>query len=165
MLDRKALAIRLEAAVTDLFCLTSEYCHNALSPNTRFRQRFPVPELRLAHGGMDEVDREVLQQRLAREHDLLIADEVVGLLFRNGLVPGYVNMSVLSALPEVTVIELFISRRLRPDEMLYHKVARHAPFHPQVVIPPWRNKDVPSEEKWDVNWQLDFREQIKRSQP
>jgi hypothetical protein len=158
MLDRTAFANRLDAATIELFGLTERYCHNVLSPHIRSQQRFSIPDLRADHAGMDAVDREVLRERLRHDLDLLAAEDVVDLLYRDGRVPAYVNMSVLRALPDLTIVELLISRRLRYDQNRDHRVDRHPPFHPLVGIPPWQEDHASDAERWDVSWEWQQRQ-------
>jgi hypothetical protein len=157
MLDKETFSQRLNGAIEQLFSLTGQHCFNELSPNVRFIQRFPVPELSQAHSGMDALDAEVLKERLGRAIDLLTKEEIVNLLFRNGRVPGYINTTVLGSLPEMTVVELLISRGLKPDEQLYHRIDKHPPFHVLISIPPDKSSRESDGVRWDVNWDWERR--------
>lgn len=151
MLERESFSHRLDAAIDDLFEWTGKYCFNELSPNVRFVQFRPFSQWSREHDGMDDLDREVLRKRLARGEEFLTKQDLVDLLFKDGRVPGYINMTVLRSLPEMTIIELEISRRLKYDEALYHSIDKHPPFHLLVSIPIDRSETSRNGIKWDVN--------------
>jgi hypothetical protein len=83
-------------------------------------------------------DERVFPEDSAMERGLALLrcsqDEVVELLWRDGLVPEWIDLSVCASVPNATVIETSCCGRYTANaELLYHEPA-HAPFH--VLGPP-----------------------------
>jgi hypothetical protein len=58
------------------------------------------------------------------------ADQVIELLWRDGLVPEWINLSVYSSTTEATVIEVLCCGRYTANsELLYHEHEGYPPFH------------------------------------
>lgn len=74
-------------------------------------------------------------------------EQAVELLWHEGKVPVWIDTTVREVTTEVTILELFCSRRLRGDEELMHGPIA-PPFHVQVALPPDYQKGV----LFDVNW-------------
>jgi len=73
------------------------------------------------------------------------------LLWDEGKVPVWTNMSVCGVTVDKTVIELFFSRRFQNDEELNHKVSQYPPFSIGMSFPPGTLK-LEEGQKIDINW-------------
>ncbi len=80
----------------------------------------------------------------------MTADQIVDLFHHDNQVPVWVDTTIYEAGQDVTIIDLFCSRRLRDDDELYHQ-GQIMPFHLQVATPPDHLK-VEKNGKFDVNW-------------
>lgn len=81
--------------------------------------------------------------------------EVVALLWRDGLVPEWVDITPWEAQPTGLTFQLLCCGRFTKDEShLYHKKEGYRPFHaPGVWIPPdWES--VETSGRLDVHWHL-----------
>ena len=134
---------------------TKTLCYNEIVHNYKYRI---TPNSRT----VDKDDEHLTDSEIAvlniwnkYENSFLTADQIVDLFNHDNKVPVWVDMTIYEARQEVTIIDLFCSRRLRDDNELYHQ-GQIMPFHLQVATPPDHLK-VEENGKFDVNWkrQLD----------
>lgn len=81
--------------------------------------------------------------------------EVVELLWREGMVPEWIDVTPYSSDGTGTYFQLRCCGRFASkDDLLYHKEERYPPFHaPGVIIPPgW--KSVEKDGRFDLHWHL-----------
>ncbi len=65
----------------------------------------------------------------------LAEDEAIALLWREGTIPEWIDISVCDAVSGATIVELLVCGRFTAnDALLYHQKPGRAPFH--VVSPP-----------------------------
>ncbi len=68
--------------------------------------------------------------KLARKLSRCTSDEVVDLLWRDGIVPEWVNVSVIGEIGTATLIEVLACGRFTANErLLYHQQEGRPPFH------------------------------------
>lgn len=136
----------LHEATKLLFELTKTLCYNDLHDNCRY---LITPNSRTADGHLNEEEIVILKTWNQYEGELLTAKQVIDLLHHDNKVPVWIDMTIYEARRDVTVIDLFCSRRLRDENELMHLEV--PPFHIQVAIPP---DDLKAEinGKFDVNW-------------
>jgi hypothetical protein len=78
----------------------------------------------------EQVFPDDVSQRPASATSRMLEDEVVQLLFRNGLVPEWVNLAVVGTDAEATIIEVVVCGRFTANEnRLYHADEGRPPFH------------------------------------
>lgn len=155
-MDKAKFSQHLDEATNRLIDLTKTHCYNELSGNFNY---LITPNSRAVAKGdahLNEKEIAVLKTWNKYEGRLLTANEVVELLHHDNTVPVWINATVYEAKPDVTVIDLHCSRRLREEKELMHQGLH--PFHPQVITPV-DYLVYEFEDKFDVNWKM---EQDKR---
>lgn len=148
----------LDEATAHLIGFTRTLCYNDFSDNCRY---IITPNSRtVTQGGehLNEKEIAVLATWNRHEGQLLTADQVVGLFHHDNKVPVWIDTSVYEARPDLTVIDLCCSRRLREENELMHPGL--PPFHLQVAMPPNHLK-VEIDGKFDVNWKKKRDDQSK----
>lgn len=148
-MDNKKFRRHLEEATKRLIEFTKTNCFNDFSGNYKY---IITPHSRTVaeeeeHLNPKEIS--VLTSWNKCEGELLTANQVVELFHHDNKVPVWIDASVYEARPDLTVIDLFCSRRLREESELMHPGC--PPFHLQVFIPPDNLRTEP-EGKFDVNW-------------
>jgi hypothetical protein len=122
------------------------YCTNTLARNCQFLVGTATPD---AHKGMDLLEVGQLVRLNNHNGKYLTAQQVVDLLWVKDKVPLYINMEVHESRPNLTLVYLLCSRRLRSEEHLYHQIDTYPPFHILVPLPPGYQKGA----KFDINFQ------------
>jgi hypothetical protein len=148
-MDIEKFRQHLDEATKHLIVFTRTLCFNDFAGNYKY---LIIPNSRIVAKNeehLDELENSVLTTWNKYENKLLTAEQVVELFHHNNKVPVWVNISVYQSHPNLTVIELFCSRRLREEKELMHPGI--PPFHLQVKIPPDHLK-IEREGKFDVNW-------------
>jgi hypothetical protein len=95
--------------------------------------RFDIPWKRVDSNGMIQF----LGGRLLRPEEMTVRGyvETRKILWVDGMIPEWINFSILRHTPEYTVIEALVCNRLTDDDdRLYHKAEGYPPFH--VLSPP-----------------------------
>jgi len=148
-MDKIKFRYHLDEATKQLIVMTKTLCYNDFSDNYNY---ILTPNLRTVDKDdkhLNEKEISVLNSWNKFEGKLLTAMEVVDLFHHDNKVPVWIDMTVYEARPDLTVIDLFCSRRLREEEELMHQGLH--PFHVQVATPPDSLK-VEIDGKFDVNW-------------
>ena len=160
-MDKKTLKQHLDQATTMLLDFTKTLCYNDISDNYKYRI---TPSSRT----VDKDDERLTNNEIAvlniwnkYENNVFTADQIVDLLHHDNKVPVWVDITIYEARQDVTIFDLFCSRRLRDDNELYHQ-GEIMPFHLQVAMPPDHLK-IERNGKFDLNWkkQLDDKRKPK----
>lgn len=150
-MDKIKFRYHLDEATKQLIVMTKTLCYNDFSDNYNY---ILTPNLRTVDKDdkhLNEKEISVLNSWNKFEGKLLTATEVVDLINHDNKVPVWIDMTVYEARPDLTVIDLFCSRRLREEKELMHQGLH--PFHVQVATPPDSLK-VEIDGKFDVNWKM-----------
>lgn len=148
-MDKEKFRRHLDEATKRLIDFTQTLCFNDFSDNYKY---IITPNSRIVAKDDEYLNVKeitVLTTWNKYEGQLLTADQIVNLFHHDDKVPVWVDTTVYEAYSDLTVINLFCSRRLRDERELMHQGLH--PFHLQVPIPP-DNLKVTIEGKFDVNW-------------
>lgn len=148
-MDKVKFRHHLDEATKHLIDFSKTLCYNDFSDNYKY---IITPNSRTVtknNEHLNEKEISVLKSWNKLEGQLLTADEIIDLFHHDNKVPVWVNTTVYEARPDLTVIDLFCSRRLREEKELRHQGLH--PFHLQVATPP-DNLKLGIEGKFDVNW-------------
>lgn len=134
-MDRNQFAQRFAAAATQARSFAQSLVLESLPESLRFRVL-----LNSSYDGNPlHPDERVFPEDGSIEQSLALLRcseaEVVELLWRDGMVPEWINLSVCARLPDATVLEALCCGRYTANaELLYHAHEGYPPFH--VVGPP-----------------------------
>ena len=148
-MDKEKFRRHLDEATERLIDFTQTLCHNDFSDTFHY---IITPDLRIVEKDdehLNEKEISVLNTWNKYEGQLLTANQVVDLFHHENKVPVWIDISVYESRPDLTVIDLFCSRRLREEQDLKHQGLH--PFHLRVAIPP-DSLRVEIDGKFDVNW-------------
>ena len=148
-MDKVKFRYHLDKATKQLIDFTRTLCYNDFSDSFKY---IITPNSRTVDKDdehLNEKEISVLKSWNKFEGQLLTATEVVDLFHHDNKAPVWIDMTVYEARPDLTVIDLFCSRRLREEEELMYQGLH--PFHLQVATPPDFSK-VEIDGKFDVNW-------------
>ena len=158
-MDKVTFRQHLDQATTMLVDFTKTICYNDIADNYKYRI---TPNSRT----VDKDDKHLTNSEIAvlniwnkHENRFLTADQIVDLFNHDNKVPVWVDTTIYEAKQDLTIIDLFCSRRLRDDNDLYHQ-GQIMPFHLQVATPPDHLRDEKNG-KCDVNWKKRFDENRK----
>jgi hypothetical protein len=147
VMDKATFLQHLQTASGMVAAFTREHCYNDLPPEYLYiitpNSRTVEPE----DEHLTETEITVLQEWNRQENQHLTAGQVVDLLWQDGKVPVWIDMTITEATAGQTIMDLYCSRRLRDDKDLMHGPVA-PPFHIQVTLPPDYQKGV----LFDVNW-------------
>ncbi|MDB5283206.1 MAG: hypothetical protein JWO06_2281 [Bacteroidota bacterium] len=155
-MNKQKFKNRLDDSVKLLLAFTGNYCFNELSENCVFTI---TPNVRIPGAHLNAREISLLNTINTNNGKLYSAGEVVDLLWQDGKVPLWINTSAYSSKPEVTIINLNCSRRLRREDDLNTSAHQYPPFHPGVIQPPDFLKT--GNGKYDINWNSNFEELVK----
>ena len=148
-MDKVKFKYHLDEATKRLIEFTETLCYNDLKNNYRYLITPNSRTVAKYDEHLNKKDMSVLKTWNEYEGQLLTANQIVELFHHDNKVPVWVDMTVYEARQDMTVIDLFCSRRLREeDELMYPGLP---PFHLQVATPPDSLKVV-RDGKFDVNW-------------
>jgi hypothetical protein len=153
-MDKETFRQHLDEATTKLVDFTKTLCYNDIADKYGYRI---IPSCRLVDAGdthLTTTEIAVLKTWNEYKNKTLTSGQIVDLLYHDNKVPVWINMTIYEARKDLTIIDLFCSRRLRNDNELYHQ-GQIMPFHLQVPIPPAKLK-IEKEGKFDINWQKRF---------
>lgn len=136
----------LNEATKLLFELTKTLCYNNLKDDCRY---IITPNSRTVDEHLNEKEIVILKTWNQYEGKLLTAEQMIDLLYHDNKVPVWINMTIDEARPDITVIDLLCSRRLRDETELMHPGV--PPFHIQVAVPP-DNLKIEVDGRFDINW-------------
>ncbi|MBS1654847.1 MAG: hypothetical protein JSU05_08385 [Bacteroidetes bacterium] len=149
-MDKVTFRQHLHEATKALVDFTKTLCYNDLADNYKYRI---TPNSRT----VDKKDNHLTESEIAvlhiwnkYENKILTADQIVDLLHHDNRVPVWIDTTIYEARHNLTVIDLFCSRRLRDDNELYHQ-GQIMPFHLLVPIPPDHQKNT-QDCTFDINW-------------
>jgi hypothetical protein len=145
-MDKLKFKHHLHKATKLLFELTKTLCYNDLHDNCRY---VITPNSRTVDEHLSEEEILILKKWNQYEGKLLTANQIIDFLHHNNKVPVWIDMTIYEAKSDVTVINLFCSRRLRHEAELMHPGV--PPFHVLVSIPP-ENLKAEINGRFDVNW-------------
>lgn len=145
-MDKLKFKHHLSEATKLLFEFTKTLCYNDLKDNCQY---LITPNSRTVDEHLSEEEILILKKWNRYEGKLLTDNQIIDLLHHHNKVPVWIDMTIYEARPDVTVIDLFCSRRLRDETELMHPGV--PPFHVQVSIPP-DNLKVEINGRFDVNW-------------
>lgn len=148
-MDKEKFKYHLNEATKRLIGFTETLCHNDLKGNYRYLITPNLRKVAKDDEHLNEKEISVLKTWNEYEGQHLTANQIVDLFHHSSKVPVWVDMKVYESRPDLTVIDLFCSRRLREENELMHP--GFPPFHLQVSIPP-DNLKVEIGGKFDVNW-------------
>ncbi len=148
-MDKIKFRQHLDEATKRLIDFTKTLCYNDFSNNYKYLITSNSRTIADNDKHLNEKETSVLETWNKSEGKLLTADQVVELLHHNNKVPVYIDCTVYQAEQNLTIIDLFCSRRLRAESELMHPGL--PPFHLQVTTPP-QNLKVEINGKFDVNW-------------
>lgn len=157
-MDMEKFRQNLDEATRRLVEFTRTLCYNDFTENFRYVITPNSREVEKGDQHLNEMEVSVLKQWNLFKCKLLTADQVVNLVHHDNKVPLWIDMSVYESRPELTVIDLFCSRRLRDESKLMHPGL--PPFHLQVALPPDRLR-VEINGKFDVNWKMKLDDKSK----
>jgi hypothetical protein len=149
-MDKITFRQHLDEATTKLVDFTKTLCYNDIATNYAYRI---TPNCRLVDAGdthLTPTEISVLKTWNKYENKTLEAGQIVDLFHHDNKVPVWINMTIYDARKDLTIIDLFCSRRLRSDNALYHQ-GQIMPFHLQVPMPQDQLK-VEKDGKFDINW-------------
>lgn len=141
----------LDEATKMLVEFSKQLCYNDFAENYKY---LITPNSRVIDKNdeyLNDKEISVLNEWNKYKNKHLEANQIIDLFNHDDKVPVWIDMSIYEARPNLTVIDLFCSRRLRTDNELYHQ-GPIMPFHLQVAIPPDHLK-VERDGKFDINWQ------------
>ncbi len=149
-MDKPTFRQHLDEATTMLVDFTNTLCYNDIVNNFKYRI---TPNSRT----VDQDDEHLTDQEISvlkswnkYENDILTAEQITDLFHHDNKVPVWIDTSIYEAKHNLTVVDLFCSRRLRDDKELYHQ-GQIMPFHLQVAMPPDHLK-IEKNGKFDINW-------------
>jgi len=148
-MDKVKFKHHLDEATKRLTEFTKTLCYNDLKDNYRYLITPNSRTVAKDDEHLNEKEKSVLNTWNEYEGQHLTANQIVDLFHHNNKVPVWVDMTIYEARPDVTVIDLFCSRRLREENELMHPGL--PPFHLLVATPP-DNLKIEIEGKFDVNW-------------
>lgn len=148
-MEKVKFKYHLDEATKRLIQFTKTLCYNDLVENYRYIITPNSRTVATDDEHLNQTEIAVLKSWNQYEGKHLTASEVVDLFHHNNKVPVWIDMTVYEARPDMTVIDLFCSRRLREENDLMHPGL--PPFHLQVATPPDSLK-VERDGKFDVNW-------------
>lgn len=151
-MDKEIFRLRLEQATRALIEVTAERSTIPLADITNY---VIVPNSRVPEDHLNHLEVTRLSIINRYEGKELSKEQAVDLLWNNGNVPLWINMSVYYVQSGITTIELFCSRRFRPDEDLNNKVSPYPPFSIGIAIPP-DISELKENQKFDINWRKQF---------
>lgn len=146
-MEKVKFAHNLAEATKKLIDFTKTLCYNDFSDNYKYIITPNSREVSSDH--LNEKEITVLNTWNKFEGKLLTANQIVDLFHHDNKVPIWIDTSVYEARPDLTVIDLYCSRRLREESELMHPGL--PPFHLQVATPP-DNLKFEIDGKFDVNW-------------
>lgn len=147
-MDKVKFKYHLDEATSRLIDFTRTLCYNDILNNNY--KYIITPNSRTVDEHLNDREIAVLKIWNQFEGQLLTANQVVDLFHHDNKIPVWIDMTVYEVRQDLTVIDLFCSRRLREENELMHPEL--PPFHLQVAMPPDGLK-VEIEGKFDVNWQ------------
>jgi hypothetical protein len=150
---------RLANATNFLIEFTRQSCFNDFSSNVKY---IITPNSRNSDSHLDSFEVSALSKLNRFQEKLLSITDVVKLLYYDGRVPLWINMTVYQTSHQLTIVELLISRRLRTDSNLNHFANQYPPFHPLVPMPP-DDLRIEKNGKYDINYQKRFRKMLRQS--
>ena len=148
-MDTATFQQRLRDATRMVIDFTREHCFNDLPVEYAYIITPNSQTVDPADEHLTEREIAVLQEWNRYEDVPLTADETIALLLYDGKVPVWIDITVRATIEDLTVLQLFCSRRLRKDKDLMHQPGL-PPFHIQVAVPPDYQKGV----LFDVNWRM-----------
>lgn len=155
IMDKIKFRHHLDQATKFLFEFTKTLCYNDLQDDCRY---LITPNSRIVDEHLNEEEVLILKKWNRYQGKLLTANQIIDLLHHNNKVPMWIDMTIYEARPDVTVIDLFCSRRLRDETELMHPGV--PPFHVQVAIPP-ENLKAEINGRFDVNWKKKYDDKQK----
>ncbi|MES2618623.1 MAG: hypothetical protein V4613_12145 [Bacteroidota bacterium] len=158
-MEKIKFTYNLHEATERLIDFSKTMCFNEFSNNCKYIITPNARKVGVRDEHLRATEKKVLKSWNKYEGKLLEAEQVVELLHHDNKVPVWINASVYEAQPNLTIIDLLCSRRLRDESELMHP--EHSPFHLQVLMPPDSLK-VDVDGKFDVNWR---KRQNNKSQP
>lgn len=114
-MDKVKFKHHLDEATNRLIDFTKTLCYNGFSDNYKY---VITPNSRTVEKNdehLNEKEISVLKIWNKYEGQLLTANQVVDLFHHDNKVPVWVDSSVYEARPDLTIIDLFCSRRLREE--------------------------------------------------
>jgi hypothetical protein len=147
-MDQQKFAVHLDHSLQLLIDLSAQYCYNSITDTYQF---VIVPSNREAHSGLDLSEARHLIAMNGCADRLLSKQEAIELLCNNEKVPLSINITVYESKPDLTIIHLLCSRRLRHGNEFSDKTVKYPPFNVQVLLPPNFSLNGKNE-KFDINW-------------
>ena len=147
----------LDNSLKLLIDITRQHCYNIIIDNFKF---IIQPSGTDAHSGLDDFEKKNLTSLNQHTDNKLTADKVIELLCHDKKVPLWINMTIYESRPDLTIVHLLCSRRLRNDTQLFYKAVKHPPFNVLVSLPPDSLKKMKAD-KFDINWKKQFDDRQK----
>jgi len=148
-MEKEKFSHNFTSAIAFLIDFTKQYCFNELSKNYKF---IITPNSRNVSDHLNVEEKNKLEQLNKFQNRLLSQSEATDLLFQKGKVPLWINIAVRESKPDITVIDLFCSRRFRTEDELNHVADQYPPFHPLVPVPP-DSLRIEQDGKYNINYQ------------
>ena len=156
-MDTTKFRQHLDNSLKLLLAITRRYCYNNISETFKF---IIQPSGTDFHDGLNDLEKQNLIVLNRYADKVLTVDQVVSLLCHDNKVPLWINVSVYESKPNLTVIHLLCSRRLRPDSELFYQAVKYPPFDTGVPLPPDNlRKDING--KFDINWKKELYDKQK----
>ena len=147
-MTEKKFANHFTSVIEFLIGFTQEYSYNNFVDTHRF---ILTPNSRTADDHLNKTEIEILKTVNKFKNKLLTQEQVIKLLHQDNKVPIWINVEIYESTPNMTVFNLFFSRRFRGDSDLNYKADKYPPFHPLVPMPPDHLK-IEMNGKFDINW-------------
>jgi hypothetical protein len=149
--------MHLDQSLKVLMDLTRQLCYNDLAEPFAFVIQ---PSGTDSHSGLNELEKKHLTVLKRQANKLLTADEVVEILCHDNKVPLWINTTIFESRPDLTVVHLLCSRRLRTCDQLYNRAVKYPPFHLLAPIPGYIAVQD-AKEKFDINWKKQLNDDRK----
>ena len=149
-MDKVTFRQHLRQATTMLVDFTKTLCYNNIAENCKYRITPNSRTVDTDDGHLTESEITILKIWNKYENNILTAEQIVELFHHDNQVPVWVDTTIYEARQDLTIIDLYCSRRFRGDNKLLHQ-GQIMPFHLQVAMPPDHLK-VEKNGKFDVNW-------------
>ena len=156
-MDSSKFRQHLDNSLKLLLDITKQYCYNNIAETFMF---IIQPSGTDFHDGLNDFEKKNLIALNRHAGKLLTVDQVISFLCHDNRVPLWINTSVYESKPNLTVVHLLCSRRLRPDTELFYQAVKYPPFDVGVPLPPDHlRKDING--KFDINWKKRFEDKQK----
>jgi len=151
-MNREEFYKNFDSAIISLFDLSKKYCLNQFPDKTLFDIVFDNPnKINYLTPENQLIFRHISSKKIKN----ISSETVKELLWQNGHVPLYSDVSISHITSSISYIQLFTSKRFsNNDENIMHKIEGCPPFHVQVRLPANYVENI----KFDINYWHNFKQ-------